>query len=434
METEWSETTRRMVAVACVLIGVLVLYISRSVIPFIILAAILAFLLNPIVVFCSSRLRMPRPLAVALAYLLLIVAIVLTPLVLVPAIIDAIRAIDIDLMGLLDESTMWLERSLEHIRHLQLLRYQLDLSPIVDQALEVLSGVVPEAMMPSLGQIVSSLPSAVEITTGFASTILSTVLIAILAFLFTLIYSIYISVDMPKMSRALLDLIPPPHRAEYAQLGTMVRQVWIAYLRGQVVLCLVIGTATGIGTAILGLPGALLLGILAGVLEVLPTIGPILASIPAIILALLLGSPALPVSNVVFALIVALFYWIVQQVENSVVVPRVIGSAIKVHPILVMAAVIVGASVGGIFGALVAAPTLATGRVLAQYVYNKLLGLPPFPPRPAPKPEDALAAQRIRQRASSLLSSVTSRVNWRRPGRARGKTAPQIPPDNPGPD
>jgi len=239
---------------------------------------------------------------------------------------------------------------------------------------------------------------------------------------------------MPKMSRALLELIPPPHRAEYAQLGSMVRQVWIAYLRGQVVLCIVIGTATGIGTAILGLPGALLLGILAGVLEVLPTIGPILASIPAIILALLLGSPALPVSNVVFALIVALFYWIVQQVENSVVVPRVIGSAIQVHPILVMAAVIVGASVGGIFGALVAAPTLATGRVLAQYVYNKLLGLPPFPPRPAPKPEDALAAQRIRQRASSLLSSVTSRVSWRRSGRARGETGPQIPRDNPGPD
>jgi len=191
METEWSETTRRMVAVACVLIGVLVLYISRSVIPFIILAAILAFLLNPIVVFCSSRLRMPRPLAVALAYLLLIVAIVLTPLVLVPAIIDAIRDIDIDLMGLLDESTMWLQRSLEDIRHLQVLRYQLDLSPIVDPALEVLSGVVPEALMPSLGQIVTSLPSAVEITTGFASTILSTVLIAILASLFTLIYSIY---------------------------------------------------------------------------------------------------------------------------------------------------------------------------------------------------------------------------------------------------
>ena len=156
------------------------------------------------------------------------------------------------------------------------------------------------------------------------------ILAAILAFLFTLIYSIYISVDMPNISRALLELIPPPHRAEYAQLGTMVRQVWIACLRGQVVLCLVIGTATGIGTAILGLPGALLLGILAGVLEVLPTIGPILASIPAIILALLLGSPALPVSNVVFALIVALFYWIIQRVERQTSLPQATAAALGI--------------------------------------------------------------------------------------------------------
>jgi predicted PurR-regulated permease PerM len=160
----------------------------------------------------------------------------------------------------------------------------------------------------------------------------------------------------------------------------MIRRVWVAYFRGQLVLSLTIGLIIGVGAATLGLPGAPLLGILAGLLEVLPNIGPVLAAIPAILLALVQGSSVLSVSNLVFALIVALFYIIVQQLENNIIVPRLIGQAVDLPPILVMAGVLVGASVGGILGAFMAAPIIATGRILAQYAYNKIVGRPPFPP------------------------------------------------------
>jgi len=377
--TQWSPSTKRIVVIACVLIALLVLYLGRSLIPFIVLAGILAFLLDPIVTFLCQFARSPRWAAVVFAYIMLLVVLALIILVGTPALLDAIRQANIDLPRLVIHIVTELRRWLESIRFVQFMDFSADLSPIVDPALEALNGVVPQRVIPSPERILESLPSAVEIATGFASTVVSTVLSAILAFIFTLIYSIYLSLDMPRISQWILEVIPPTYHEEMSQLGRMIRQVWIAYLRGQILLCGIIGMAVGLGTAVLGLRGAVLLGILAGILEVLPTIGPVTAAIPAVIMALVQGSTVLPVSNFFFAVLVALFYWVIQQLENNIIVPRVIGNAIRVHPILVMAAVVIGASVAGIFGALIASPVLATGRVLAHYVYCKLLDIPPFP-------------------------------------------------------
>lgn len=376
--TEWSEATKRTVAIAGVLIGVLVLYISRPVIPFIILAAIVAFLLNPIVVFFHTRLRMPRWWAVMLTYVLLLVAMVLLPLILTPAVVDAVRDIDIDMVSLLATTTTGLQRLLEQVRFIAVMNYRFDLSPVVDPALVMLTGVVPEEMIPSPDQVYSSIPSVLELATGFASTIVGRLLWAILAFLFTLIYSIYISYDWHRYGDSFLEMTPVAYRAEYIYLGRHIRRVWVAYFRGQLILSLLIGLIIGVGTSLLGLPGALLLGILAGLLEVLPNIGPVLAAIPAVLFALLQGSSVLSVSKLVFALIVILFYSVVQQLENNIIVPRLIGQAVDLPPILVMVGVIVGASVGGILGAFMAAPIIATGRILAQYAYNKISGRPSF--------------------------------------------------------
>jgi hypothetical protein len=106
----------------------------------------------------------------------------------------------------------------------------------------------------------------------------------------------------------------------------------------------------------------------------------------------------------VFALIVALFYFVVQQLENNVIVPRLIGQALELPPILVMAGVIVGASVGGILGAFMAAPLIATLRIVAMYAYNKILGRPPFPSELAPAPAQEEAAPVVTVSTSSTSS------------------------------
>jgi predicted PurR-regulated permease PerM len=377
--TEWSPTTKRSVAIVCGLVALLVLYLAQPLIPFVIVAGIITFLLDPIITFLVGRARLPRWAAVLLAYLVLLVCLALAIFYGVPALINAIRELVWYVPGLLNQAITWLKGWLTSIRTIEFLEFSADLSSIVDPILETLAGAVPSRMLPSPARLLDSVPSAFELASGLATAVLGTVVSAILAFIFTLIYSIYISLDLPKIGQAMMEVIPPAYRDEMSQLGRAIRQVWIAYLRGQLVLAIVIGVVVGLGTTAMGLPGAALLGALAGALEVLPTIGPVAAAVPAVILALIQGSSTLPVSNFVFALLVALFYWVVQQLENNIIVPRIIGDAIKVHPILVMGAVVVGASVGGIFGALMAAPVLATGRVLAHYVYCKMLGLSPFP-------------------------------------------------------
>ena len=172
-----------------------------------------------------------------------------------------------------------------------------------------------------------------------------------------------------------------------------------AYFRGQLILCISTGIIITVGDAILGVPGALARGLVGALLSLLPNVGPILAAVPAVLVALLQGSSVLHVSNGVFTLIVIGFYLISQVIQNNIVVPRLMGHAVDVHPVVIMAGVIVGAGVGGLLGALMAVPIIATGRILAQYAYNKILDYPPFPeevppPLPAPTPAAELAARR----------------------------------------
>jgi len=124
---------------------------------------------------------------------------------------------------------------------------------------------------------------------------------------------------------------------------------------------------------VVGLRNALILGILAGVLEIIPNLGPALSSVPAILIALLQGSTRLEMSNLWFALLVAGLYIFIQQVENNYLVPRIIGRSVNLPPVVVLLGVVAGASLAGILGIFLAAPTMATVRVLARYAYNKVL-------------------------------------------------------------
>jgi hypothetical protein len=109
--------------------------------------------------------------------------------------------------------------------------------------------------------------------------------------------------------------------------------------------------------------------------------------IPAVITALIQGSDVLRplgIDNVGFALITVGIYFLIQQLENNILVPRIIGDSINLHPIIVICAVAVGLSTGGILGALLAPPIVATFRVIGSYIHAKLLDYPPFGGRPLP--------------------------------------------------
>lgn len=391
MNPEWSTSTKHIVGVGLALFGVFIIYLSRSILTVIILAALLAFLLMPIVEFFNNRLRMPRGLAVLTTYILAVVVLLLSPLIFLPPIINGFNFLArIDYQILIDDSLVWLETTLVQLKDLGLGlgRFTVQVDTVIDPMLNFLRTSEQQTItaFPSFQTVVDSLRSAATVTVDVATNIAGTVFSGFITIVVLVLSSVYISIDAHKFHHVFLDAAPPAYREELAILLRRTARTWRAYFRGQLILMLVIGVLTWLGTMALGLRGAFALGVIAGVLELIPNLGPILAAIPAVIVALIQGSTVLPVSNWMFALIIIGFYILMQQFENTFVVPRVLGEAVDLHPLIVLVGVLAGANVAGIIGALLAAPIIATGREIVQYLYRKILGENPFPPEPETPP------------------------------------------------
>ena len=389
MNTAWSTPTKYVVGVSLALLGIVVLYLSRSVIPPLIVAALLAVIVRPLIVRLHERSRLSHGCAVAVVYLVVLLAVPLVIAFLVPAVINALRYIaGLDYESILLRSTAWLRATLTAIKVAQLPLGALDayIDQSIDSLLGALEGATTITTLPAAGTIIDSLGAGLTVAFGAAAGLIGELFSAVVLLVFTFLASIYISLNPRRYPDALLRMVPAAYRPEITMLLEEIGQVWNGFFRGQLTLMLVIGVMIWLGLTILGVPGALSLGIIAGLLEVVPTLGPIIATIPAVIVALLQGSNYLPLSPLAMAGLVILFYVIVQQLENSLVVPRVLGGAVNLPPLVVMTGVLVGASVGGILGALLATPVIASARDILRYAYCKLLGEEPFPP-PADVPQ-----------------------------------------------
>jgi predicted PurR-regulated permease PerM len=134
-----------------------------------------------------------------------------------------------------------------------------------------------------------------------------------------------------------------------------------SYLRGQLILCVLVGVMATISLVILGVDLALLLGTFAGIFELIPILGPYLGAVPAVLIALL--------KQPILAVWVALSFFAIQQIENLFLVPRIAGNAVRFHPAVVMVIVVVGAEVAGVWGMLLGVPLAAMVRDVSRYLY-----------------------------------------------------------------
>ncbi len=145
-------------------------------------------------------------------------------------------------------------------------------------------------------------------------------------------------------------------------LLSRLAQVWKNYLKGQLLASLLIGCLTWMLNEAIGLHWPLQLGLVAGILNTFPTLGPILALAPAAFVAFWKGSSTLPVNNLIFVAITIAGYISIQQLGAVFIEPHLIGEQLDMPPILVLLAVLTGAAVGGVLGAYLAVPLLATLR------------------------------------------------------------------------
>ncbi len=209
-----------------------------------------------------------------------------------------------------------------------------------------------------------------------------------------LVISIYLLVDGPRVRARSLAAIPSQHRAKALFFEDNVSRVLGGYLRGQLTLALIIGAAAGIGMGLLGLPYAVVLGVLAGLFELVPMFGPILSVIPAVIVALFLPFPTV--------LWVILFFLAVQQVENNILAPRISGHAVGLHPLGALFALLVGFQLAGVLGGLFAVPIAGVVWVLIGAAYRNVVAEPPRPRRwVLPRWRRPAAASTIGQRTAA---------------------------------
>jgi predicted PurR-regulated permease PerM len=334
----------------------------RHVVFVFVVASLVALLLNPIVR-GLGRIWIPRGFAVAIVYLsfaaVMVVALVAAATVVVDQTQSASDRVETYLTeedgqtGLtaaerdLDRFQAWLD---DH----GLARIQ-----VREQGQEFLDGIGTEDVQKYSRE-------AIDFAEGAA--------VSIFELLFTLVLvvvvSIYMLLDFPRLTRAVDRRFPP--RPGGAPLVRRMEAALAGYVKGQALLSLVIGTSAGLGLWLLGILGwvpgieryAVLLGVWVGLTELIPYLGPWLGAIPAFLYALVVD----PVS----AIWVTLLFLAIHQIEGHVVVPTIMGSALRLHPLLVIFGLLAGAEIYGLPGALIALPLLATGRAAWEFFSERI--------------------------------------------------------------
>jgi predicted PurR-regulated permease PerM len=400
MNNRWSTTTKYVMSIGLLFVALIILYIFRSVGSLLILAALIAFLLRPVIRFFHRRLRIPRGVAIVVAHVLVIVLLLALPLLLLPSIINALNFVaGLDFQAFANQVVSGLKDSLASLRSTPIVILGFNLSDQLTPLIDSLNAV-PKLNVPgpiSYPDVISSVGSTLASSLGFAVDVMGSAASAVVAFFMMIVASMYLSRDAHLLREGLLNSVPAQYRPEVTELLNRLGAIWGGFLKGEFLVMVIIGSVVALGGLALGIPGAIFLGIVAALLEVIPNLGPFIATIPALVVALLQGSTHLHVTHVQFTLIVLMFYLVVQLLENNVVVPFVLGDAVELHPLMIMLGSVVAFTQWGILGALLAAPVMASTKELVSYAYRKIVEAEPS----AGPQEAAVAPNRSRRSAAA---------------------------------
>lgn len=349
----WSVSFRYTVGILCLGALIALLFYAHQAFTNLAIAAFVAYLINPAVVYLTENTRMGRVAAVNLVYFTAVILLVGVPVTLAPIFYDEAQIIIRDLLDLSNQVYTTLSRP---VHFLGLVFHLEEWGQSLLQVQNAIFSPVPEETLQ----------------------LLETTSLSVLWFLVILVSVHLFLSEWPVMRNWLINLAPPVYRAEIEELYNRIRRVWIAYLRGQIVLMLIVGVVFTVAWLILGIPGALVLGAIAGFFTLVPDVGPFLAMVLAAGVALLEGSTWIPLSNFWVAGIVVIVYLVLINLKNFFLRPYIMGRSVHMNEALVFIAILIATILQGILGALLVVPVLASIVVIGDYLRRRLAGLPPF--------------------------------------------------------
>lgn len=386
----WQPATRLVAGVLLILAATLLAFALRSTLVTLMAAMVLAYVLQPLTVRLQRHLHFPRWLAALTVYLGILILFGALATALGLAVSQQLLGLVQDLQTLPDRIPKLIDQAEGMIVNLGPFGFILS-----RQTLESLVTPLTSTLQPILTQTGQAMGASITAT---AAAIGRVFVVFVLGF--------YLLLDYGMVDRMVIGLMPEPYRADGERLTRETEQIWRAFLRGQLVLALFVGFFVAVTLTLLGVRFSLGLGVIAGILEFVPVFGPAISTALAVVVAFFQGGSWLGLSPLAYALLVLGVMVLIQLVENNYLVPHFVGVSLRLHPILVLVAVIAGSNLAGLVGVLVAAPALATLRLWGGYVYNKTVGIDTWPESPMVirvRPKRLLAQLRRRMRRNRGL-------------------------------
>lgn len=333
----------RIIFILLISMGMLYFFLKvRSILPPFFLAVVLAYLLNPIVELIQGK-GFSRVPAILIVYFS---CIFFTYLLAAYGFPVFLRELDVFAEAIPDYAL----RVQSLVREFYERYQRIDIPESVRQ-------VIDETLVGLEASLTAGVRQLAQAMINFFTRLMSLVLAPVLTF--------YLLKDAEHINRRLAAVIPVSWRTHVLPLWEEVDQVLMKFIRGHLLVASMVGVLTSLGLALVGVKFYLLLGIIAGIADLIPYFGPIIGAIPAVGLALLNSSQQ--------ALYVLLVMVVVQQVENNLLSPKILGDSVGLHPVVVIFVLLAGGHLFGILGMLLAVPLTAILRILVNYLYTLLV-------------------------------------------------------------
>ncbi|MGC1379250.1 MAG: AI-2E family transporter [Anaerolineales bacterium] len=344
----WSLSFRYLMGIIIFLALVWFLSYAHVALEPLVIAAFIAYLINPAVTLLTRHAKLSRRSAVNLVYFTALALLIATPVALTPIFFGQMRGVVRDLLTSLDSAQKMLSNPMD------VAGMSLNLAPLADGVTRFRSGFG----LPVPDQALLVLESTSRGAVWFL----------------VIIVCVYLLLSKwPAIRQWLIDLAPASYRPEVRDLYQRVRWVWMGYLRGQLLLMFIVGVAFTIAWAIIGIPGAFVLGVIAGLFTLVPDVGPFLAAALAMAVALLEGSSWIRVPNFWVMMIVLAVYLVLISIKNFWLRPVIMGRSVHMNEGVVLVVILIATILNGIMGALLVVPVLASALIIIDYLLKRIL-------------------------------------------------------------
>jgi predicted PurR-regulated permease PerM len=351
------------VALVALLLAVFILSRISVLVSPLVMALILAYLLNPLVQWMVEHLHLPREVDAGLLFLVLI-------LLFLGLLGGAGFLIQQEMVGFL----LGIEVFLSHLPGWMSATSAtaVAIGPFRVSLAVLNLGAVQNELVSSARDLVTQMA---RLLTMAASSLIQIILLTG----FTLAVSFYLVSDLYQVETYVLRLVPPAYRKDADRVFHDLGPLWNAFLRGQAIISLTMAAAYAIVMSALGLRYSIVIAVAAGLAEFVPILGPLANGLTAVLIGVFQPANWLGLAPLAYGAVIGVAAIILEQIEAYVLAPHIVARNLRLHPVLLMVGALLGASLWGIPGLLLAAPILATLRKIGGYLYAKMFDLPPWP-------------------------------------------------------